>query len=154
MKLLPDWMEKLTLQQQAVLMLALRGPDGFAKHHPCKPLLRFYRALLIKDASLGRMLEDGEYNSMMDMRPMTEARWEHMLREFAEVEDSLPLHFYTHLMHAAQILAYKHPRVSVRYMWGEFYAQCCAYLHLPQESEVEMDKRLNDFGRMLEALDC
>jgi len=149
MKLLPDWTETLTLQQQAVLLLALRGPDGFPKYHACKGLLYFYRACVLKAAHKGRMLQLGEHcGSLMTMRYFDDDwQWNDTLNRFAGTEDELPLHFYTHLMHGAQVLAYKHPSALVRKRWFQFYEQCCNYLHVPVESERTMDGRLNDFGR-------
>jgi hypothetical protein len=38
-----DWMDDLPMQQQSVVVLATRGPDGVAKHHPCKDVVRAYR---------------------------------------------------------------------------------------------------------------
>ena len=40
----PTWCTMLPLQQQSVLFLASRGPDGVAKVHPCKPVIIAYRA--------------------------------------------------------------------------------------------------------------
>lgn len=152
MKLLPDWTEALPLQQQAVLVLALRGPDGFPKHHACKKLLYYYRACVLKAAHLGRVLEYNEHcGSLMTLRGFTYVdTWKDVLREFQGVEDELPLHFYTHLMHGVQILAYKHPLELVRGRWFNFYLSCCDYLHVPPECEQTMDGRLSDFGRELE----
>ncbi|HVX56429.1 MAG TPA: hypothetical protein VHA37_01745 [Candidatus Saccharimonadales bacterium] len=148
LNLLPDWTERLTLQQQAVLILALRGPDGFAKRHAVKNVLKFYRACLLRDASSGRLLGMGEHNSLMSMAALHQDVWNDCLRQFQEIEDELPLHFYTHLMHGAQILSYKHPDRYVRARWRQFYLQCCDYLHVLPEPEDVMDQRLNDFGRI------
>ena len=152
MKLLPDWTENLPLQQQAVLVLALRGPDGFPKYHASKPLLYHYRACLLKAAHVGRMLHEGEAcGSLMTMDGFHDGvHWHRTLDQFKRVEDELPLHYYTHLMHGAQILAYKHPERAVRHRWYQFYLQCCEYLHVPTEDPKDMDKRLNDFGRPIE----
>jgi hypothetical protein len=76
----------------------------------------------------------------------TTGQWTDMLANFQEVEDAIPLHYYTHLMHGGQVLAYKHCNPIVRERWEMFYAQCCEYLHVPLETERQMDKRLNDFG--------
>jgi len=153
MKLLPDWTEALPLQQQAVLVLALRGPDGFPKFYPaCKDILYYYRACVLKAAHFGRMLRDGEHcGSLMTLRGFSkDDLWQNCLNRFQEIEDELPIHFYTHLMHGAQVLAYKHPDLLTRSRWLSFYFQCCAYLHLPPEPETNMDERLADFGRPLE----
>lgn len=152
MKLLPDWTESLTLQQQAVLVLALRGPDGFPKHHPYKPILYYYRACVIKAAHVGRTLQFNEScGSFMTLVGFTHDHdWNNVLNMFRGVEDELPLHYYSHLMHGSQILAYKHSAELVRSRWTEFYLSCCDYLHVSPESERTMDGRLNDFDRELE----
>lgn len=151
--LLADWISGLTLQQQAVLVLALRGPDGFPKHHPSKEVLYRYRACVLKSAHFGRLLHDGEaVPTFMNRMSMCEPSWSDVLTEFKEVEDELPLHFYTHLLHGAQVLAYKYPDRGIRLCWLKFFEQCCHYLHCPLESEAEMDGRLSDFGRELSAV--
>lgn len=150
--LLPDWIQELPLQQQAVLVLATRGPDGFPKYHASKLLLYHYRACVLKAAHIGRMLRIGEEcASLMSLRSFGwEREWDAVLKNFREVEDELPLHYYTHLMHGAQILAYRHPVPLYRLRWGAFYAQCCDYLHVPLETLETMGTRLSDFGRALD----
>lgn len=150
--LLADWISNLSLQQQAVLVLALRGPDGFPKYHPSKELLYHYRASVLRAAHIGRMLRAGEAcGSLMSLTKIgDEVEWRDLLKKFQTVEDELPLHYYTHLMHGAQVLAYKHPDGLFRTRWVEFYGQCCDYLHVHPEPEALMDRRLSDFGRGLD----
>lgn len=151
MRMLPEWMDSLNLQQQAVLILALRGPDGFPKYHPSKKILYFYRSFIIAAAHKGRHIRIGEHvGSLMTLHGFDGEDWGKALKEFFKVVDELPLHYFTHLMHGAQVLAYKHPEEFVRSCWQEFYWLCCDYLHTPVETTAEMDKRLNDFGRPLE----
>jgi hypothetical protein len=153
MNILPEWMEGLPLQQQAVLILALRGPDGFPKFHASKPVLHYYRACVLKAAHVGRHLKHGEHvPSLMSRIYDDEGAWRNALKAFRDVEDELPLHYYTHLMHGAQVLAFKHEDGSVRVRWLEFYTQCCDYLHVPCEGCFDMDRRLSDFGRGLEEI--
>lgn len=153
MKLFPDWIDKLTLQQQTVLALALRGPDGFPKHHASKPVLYFLRACLLRQAHTGRMMKyTDSCPTFMSMAGMDIDFWRRTLRDFQEVEDEMPLHYYTHLMHAAEVLAFKHPDPVIRNRWMTFYLQCCEYLHLVEETEEQMDLRLNDFGRIDDAI--
>lgn len=148
MWLFPEWMSHLPLQQQAVLVMASRGPDGFKKYHKSKPILYFYRACIMRAAHTGLFLETGERcQSYMSMELLDPDLWAVALSNFSDVEDELPLHYYTHLMHGAEILAYKHPDALVRFRWMMFYGQCCKYLHCPKETRAEMDARLNDFGR-------
>lgn len=152
--LFPEWMSAIPLQQQAVIVLALRGPDGFPKRHLSKRLLYHYRATVMGAAHLGRCLQPGEAcSSMMGLTCFEDAdAWAKVLREFQDVEDELPLHYYTHLMHGAQVVAYKHPESLFQRRWLSFYLQCCDYLHVPPENIWNMDRRLNDFGRPLDAV--
>lgn len=148
MRILPDWMDDLTLQQQAVIVLALRGPDGFAKTHASKPVLHYYRAAVLKAAHIGRHLRKGKHvPSLMSRICDGEQAWKDALHLFKSVEDELPLHYYTHLMHGAQVLSWAHEDASVRVRWREFYLQCCDYLHVPPETFEQMNVRLSDFGR-------
>ena len=47
---LQDWVLELTMMQQSVLIAAVRGPDGIAKNHVAKLLLRWYRRCILKSA--------------------------------------------------------------------------------------------------------
>lgn len=166
-RLLAEWMDKLPLQQQAVLVLAGRGPDGFPKVHGAKPVLMYYRASIFAAAHLGRHLRAGEFaGTLMSLRgfdldseaDLGEAlygttSWASALRQFKQVVDELPLHFFAHLMHGSQILAYKHPETLFRTRWFEFYSLCCDCLHVPIEIPEVMDARLNDFDRDLEYIE-
>lgn len=146
--LLPDWVANLSLQQQAVLVLALRGPDGFPKKHPSKLILYRYRACLLKNAKTGCSLMPRDHLPSFMVFDFSSEGWRHAMSSFRDVEDELPLHYYTHLMHGAQVLAYKYPNDGhVRGCWWEFYKQCCDYLHAPPETERALDERLGDFGR-------
>lgn len=145
MRLLASWIDELSLQQQAVLVMALRGPDGFHKHHGSKRLLRYYRACIMVSAMRGKLLEPGESAGTFMLVPDDE-EFAQALQVWTHVEDAMPVHYYTHFMHGAQVLAYKHPDEKTRKRWWTFYDMCCDYLHVPHETEAAMDERLNDFG--------
>lgn len=159
MNILPDWVTRLPLQQQAVLIAAVRGPDGFPKEHGCKPLLRCYRAFVMASAREGVMLEPGRkagsYMSTTEFVPggalskkwSRSTEWSTTLEKFVAVMDEMPLHWFTHFMHGAQVLCYKHPEPQVRAAWRQVFDTCCEYLHAPPESEEDMDERLCDYGR-------
>lgn len=153
MQVTPDWMDKLPLMQQAVVLMAIRGPDAFAKMHACKPILWYYRACVLKAAHKGRMLEMGEHvPSLMTLRGIDESGWRNAVHDFFQVVDELPLHYFTHFMHGVQVLAYKHSDDDMKQRWLELYCKCCDYLHVPAEAENTMDHRLSDFGRPLETV--
>jgi len=143
-------MLRLTMQQQSVLVLACRGPDGIAKFHPTKQLVARYRATVLKAAYLGRPMraDEGDDTTFMTLMYLSnKIHWDTMCREFFENVDSLPHHYYMHLMHGAQIAGYKHPDPLFSRRWSEFYLLCCHDLHLFPESEADMDKRLGDWDR-------
>lgn len=145
----PEWCLKLPLQQQSVLFLAARGPDGIAKAHPCKAIVQAYRACVLVAAKYGRCLEYGEHaDSFMSLAAFADgSRWKALVDDFFLHEDALPHHYLMHLMHGAQILGHKHPDGRFRDRWIYFYTMMVAGLHLRAESEAEMDLRLNDWGR-------
>jgi hypothetical protein len=145
----PEWMRDLPMQQQSVLLLAARGPDGIAKAHPCKEIVRAYRATVLLAARYGRALEYGEKADTfmsLDVFASDEA-WQQAVYAFFDHADSLPHHYLMHLMHGAQILGYKHPDERFGVRWLALYTALCEDLHLHPESEAEMDERLGDWGR-------
>ena len=145
----PDWCLNLTLQQQSVLMLAARGPDGIAKTHPCKAIQRAYRATVLIAARYGRALSWGERaDSFMSLDEFgNDEQWGIAVKEFFHTVDDLPHHFLMHLLHGAEILGYKHPDERFRKRWLEFYLHGVKDLHLTPETEGQMDWRLSDWQR-------
>lgn len=143
-----DWMLKLTMQQQSVLVLACRGPDGVAKYHPCKEIVARYRASVLKAAYLGRAMkvDEGDDTTFMTMRYFSDDKhWDIMCGLYFDSVDSLPHHYHMHLMHGAQIIGYKHKSVTISKRWYNFYHRACQDLHLQPETEWAMDKRLSDW---------
>ncbi len=145
----PTWCTMLPLQQQSVLFLASRGPDGVAKVHPCKPVIIAYRATVFLAAKYGRSLNWGERaDTFMSLDLFADkSRWMSAVGLFFDHQDSLPKHYVLHLMHGAQILGYKHPDERFRERWLGFYLQLVEAFHLHPETEAEMDKRLGDWGK-------
>lgn len=148
----PDWCRALPLQQQSVLLLAARGPDGIPKTHPCKRLQRAYRACVLLAAYEGGQMEWGQghgHNTFMGLDEFANDRtWtEGVVSGFFDTVDELPHHFLMHLVHGAQILGYKHPDPRFRQRWNAFYLQAVKDMHLQPESEAAMDIRLCDWNR-------
>lgn len=50
------WLMGIPMMQQSVLFSAIRGPDGFRKHHEAKPLLKFFRRCILMSAFEGKAL--------------------------------------------------------------------------------------------------
>ncbi len=151
-----DWMLRLTMQQQSVLVLACRGPDGIAKFHPTKLIVARYRATVLKAAYLGRPMRigEGDATTFMTLHGFSDDTiWTSITADFFDHVDELPHHYYMHLMHGAQIAGHKHSIGLFRERWGSFYQRCCRDLHLHPETEAEMDRRLGDrrYWDMMEA---
>lgn len=144
------WISEIPMQQQSVLVLALRGPDGIRKHHPCKDVLRAYRASVLKAAYYGRSLRWGEKadNFMsMDLIAVDEA-WNLAVKAFFDHIDEIPHHAYLHFVHGAQILGVHHPDARIARRWHEFYLRCCANMSMNPETRDEMMRRLGDWDRV------
>jgi hypothetical protein len=145
----PEWCLSLPVQQQSVLFLAGRGPDGIAKVHPCKPIVIAYRASVFVAAKYGRLLRWGERaDTFMSLDVFADDdKWHAAVQTFFDHHDNLPKHYIAHLMHGAQILGYKHPDERFRDRWSRFYFALVDALHLHPETEAQMDERLGDWGR-------
>ena len=145
----PEWCLKLPLQQQSVLLLAARGPDGVGKYHPCKVVHIAYRGSILNAAKYGRALEWGERaDSFMSLDVFADdAKWSEAVEQLFRHHDSLPAHYLKHLMHGTEILGYKHPDKRFRYRWHQFYGAMVIDMHLSLETEEQMDRRLADWDR-------
>jgi len=145
-----DWIFDLSMQQQSVLVLPCRGPDGIAKFDPTKEIVTRYRATVLKAAYLGRpmMADEGDDTTFMTLRFFSsDGVWVNIVKQYLDNIDSLPHHYSMHLMHGAQIAGYKHPHGLFRRRWNWFYLRACNDLHLYPETEAQMDKRLGDWDR-------
>jgi len=146
---LQDWVHGLTFMQQSVLICAVRGPDGIRKDHPVKVLCRWLRRSFLISAFNRRPLLDpyelggGSFTGPCRTEEVRDLG--HASELYFRSIDELPHHFQLHLMHAAEILGYKHPEPKVAGWWSEFYLQCANDAHLFPETEEQMDRRLGDF---------
>lgn len=149
---LQDWVQTLTLMQQAVLLTAIRGPDGIQKDHVAKVILRWYRrcvlVLAFDGSSLGESLDDatrpGGGSFTGPLTPAIHGTLDEVVDRYLRSVDELPHHFQLHLMHAAEILGYKFPHEPVRTWWNIFYLRLVRDAHLNPETVAQMDKRLGD----------
>jgi hypothetical protein len=145
---LQDWVSELSFMQQTVLLTAVRGPDGIGKTHPVKHLLRYFRRTILysafeshehgKPVILDNPYEDGggSFTGMVGLD------LDVLVDKYMASVDEMPLHFHMHLVHASEIVGYKHPYKDTRKFWRTFYETCCRGLHMIPEPEMEMDSRL------------
>lgn len=148
-----DWTHRLPFMQQTVLLTAIRGPDGIEKYHPVKYLLRWFRRCTLISSLDRRVLETpGEPSGGSFMGPSYEdvdgldwsREMDRLVARYLQSLDGLPHHFQLHLMHAAEILGYKHPNPAIREWWRATYSRLVHDMHLWPETEVQMDLRLGD----------
>lgn len=138
---LHDWVHSLTFQMQALLLTAMRGPDENNKFNAAKSLIRYLRGVVIKPAGKwnGENNNDfmwGQYN-----------KFEKEAAVFWQDHDEYPHHFIMHLVHCAEVVGYKHPNSLIRSHWRQFYIDACHSFHMREETEKQLDKRLNDFNQ-------
>jgi hypothetical protein len=149
------WCHGITFMQQTVLLTAVRGPDGIAKYHPVKFLLRWFRRCTLVSSLDGRVLmsptEEGGGSFMgksFEADPDYEGHWnaqlDRLVGEYLRSLDELPHHFQLHLLHAAEIVGYKHPDDDIRAWWHSTYLRLVHDMHLWPETEEQMDSRLGD----------
>lgn len=143
---LQPWVSTLSLMQQAVLLCAIRGPDGIRKEHPAKLFLRWFRRCVLIRAFDGLITPDPHApggGSFTGAWP-DDITYEGAMALLLKHVDELPHHFVMHLMHAAEILGYKHPQADIRYCWRIVYFDMCKWMHLTPETVEHMDMRLGD----------
>jgi hypothetical protein len=152
-----EWCHGITFMQQTVLLTAVRGPDGIAKYHPCKYLLRWFRRCTLVSSLDGIVLTTpwhpggGSFMGPSYLHTADEgdgsdwAAWmTNQVSDYLRALDELPHHFQLHFMHAAEILGYKHPNPDIRGWWHSTYVRLVHDMHLWPESEAQMDDRLGD----------
>lgn len=142
---LQPWVETLTFMQQSVLLTAIRGADTLPKFHVSKYLLRWYRRCILISAFERCVLTDpydprgGSFTGPVEADSVDE-----VASQYLRAVDEVPLHFHLHLVHAAEILGYKHADLEIRSWWMGFYLATVRDMHLQPESEADLDQRLGD----------
>lgn len=148
---LQDWTAEISLRQQGVLVLALRGPDGLTKESGCKNIIRSLRACVMNSGREGRPMADGTVwrnDPFMRMDLVTDdVEWYNATQAFLQDIDTYNLHFFQHLIHAAAVCGLHHPHRTVRNNWWRFYERCCMKLHIHPETPAEIQHRLRDGER-------
>lgn len=136
--ILQDWVRNLGLRHQGVLVSAVRGPDSAPKEDHAKRVVRSYRAAILK-CFCGDPKKASSFIETVDLTELRN-RLDSLRRSF----DQYPIHWVLHMLHAAEIVGYKHPdHDGIGMVWGRFYNLMCFKMHLNPESEADLDARLN-----------
>lgn len=166
---LQPWVENLNFMQQSVLLAAIRGPDGIHKNHIAKVLQRWYRRCVLVSAFEGKIMTDpyagggGSFtgpltpehlpgfwvgaDTLQDRQTISHDEKSligEAVRRYVKTLDELPHHYQLHIMHAAEILGYKHPDPTIKAWWNRTYEILVQDMHLNVETEQQMDYRLAD----------
>lgn len=155
-----NWVENIPLMQQSVLIAAMRAPDGMAKKHPAKMLIRWFRRCVVRSAFDNKELTTpwepggGSYTGpSFEIHKLIPLNWdsaivtEHMhimSDDFIRARDEMTLHYYAHFMHGAEIIGYQHPNEDIRLYWAWLYDRMVRSLHLNPETKEQMNERLGD----------
>jgi hypothetical protein len=129
---LQDWVMDLPLKMQSVLLTSTRGPDNF-RYESVKVVNRWIRSHLFHDADPSNpfILKAG------DPHPLS------LLDTLEHDLEYVTVHYFGHLIHALQIIGYRHPNDPTRSMALGLYSELCQrILHLPAESRTAMEARL------------
>lgn len=128
-----EWLSKeCTWKMQTVLLTSFRGCDGAHKHDFGKVFTRMMRATVLKNADPNGTFFPKSFNPKIDTNM------------FFNDMDHYPVHWFMHLLHAAEIVGYKCPIDVLRDFWMAFYLRGIHELHVNPESEDHLDIRLRD----------
>ncbi len=135
---LQDWVMELPLREQGTLLTVVRGCD-LAPKHPLDSLERqltaaFRGAILV--AHDPREIDYGPGCFMLSEPPVK-------LFKLNKLEH-YPLHFVSHVIHAAEVIARRHPNDGKRVKWLMIYMSAVKSLHLNIEREEQMFERLSE----------
>jgi hypothetical protein len=128
-----QWVSELSYKMQTVLLAGFRGCDGKNKEDVSKPLSRYLRSIILKNADITTkfMVDDIMHNE---------------IDAFIEDIDSYPMHWLLHFTHACEIVGYKHPEIEVRKKFNNIYNKICWQFHMNPETEPQLDFRLYSPG--------
>jgi hypothetical protein len=135
--ILQDWVMGLGLRHQGVLLTVIRGCDTAPKHDPSKLLTRCIREAIL-NPHCGDSRKAATFIEWVDDRTLM-ARCD----GFAKNLDHYPHHYVMHVIHAIEIIGYKHPSEEVRCRWLTFYYRLVRGLHMNEETEAQLDQRLD-----------
>lgn len=139
---LQDWVMQLPLREQGTLLTAVRGCDTEPKvwsrtgvaYSPGRRLTAFIRCCFMMPADPREVdYEEGSFFQSSPPDPFKPSEFGH-----------LPLHWYTHAMHALEIIAYRHPSGYIAEVALKLYHDMVHSLHLNMEDKTQMINRLSE----------
>jgi hypothetical protein len=139
-----EWLCTIPVMQQSVLFSGIRGMDGLPKRHDAKQLVRWYRRCVLISAFDGSAIVNPYAEGGGDFTgPLTLSLYD-AEDAFLRARDEMPLHYFSHMMHAFQILGEHHPDKDISAGWRRVYTRMVAALHLLPEPTYMLNDRLSD----------
>lgn len=139
---LQDWVMELPLRHQGTLLTAVRGCDVEAKqwtrtgvaYSPGRRLTAFIRWCFMNPADPREVdYEEGSFFMSTPPSPFKPSDFGH-----------LPQHWYSHAMHALEVIAYHCPNQYARGPAWEMYNKMAHSFHLNTESFEQQTARLTE----------
>ncbi|MEK7155127.1 MAG: hypothetical protein AAB697_03295 [Patescibacteria group bacterium] len=133
-----DWISKLPLREQGTLLTSIRGCDLVPKQpydSLARQLTAYLRFLVLNPADEREIGIKGAFfqREVPNLSKYKTSELEH-----------LPMHWYSHLMHAFEVCGYRHPRSDYRKSTYNIYFVMCHGLHLSVETKERMITRLSE----------
>lgn len=147
---LQSWTANISLRQQGVLILALRGPDGAAKEDVAKPIIRALRAVVMNSGregspmTMGLVWRDDPFMQTVLIGAPTDEPWNTAMDTFYKSIDQYNIHFLQHLWHAFAVVGVNHEDENIRRRCWNFYLRGVHALHMRPEGPGELVHRLRD----------
>jgi len=128
---LQDWLVKIPIRMQSTLLLGLRGPDTH-RAPGIKAILRWLRGLAFKPGN-----PDNVKEFMGEMPPRIVEK-----DSTAKELEFCSQHFYSHMMHALEVIAFRHPEPDIALRATGLFVDMCSLFHLHIESKELFEQRL------------
>lgn len=138
---LQDWVMELPLREQGTLLTAVRGCDlepkqwystGFADS-PGRRITAFVRFCFMNPHDPREVDIAGAFFQSEPPNPFRPSEFGH-----------LPQHWYSHIMHALEVIGYRHPNEELQEICFRLYVDMVFNLHLSVETKEHMLIRLSE----------
>lgn len=139
---LQDWVMKLPLREQGTMLTCVRGCDDEPKlwvktgvaYSPGRRLTAFIRWCFLNPADPREVdSQEGAFMMSTPPDPFKPSEFGH-----------LPQHWYSHAMHALEIIAYRHPDAEIGRKAIIMYLKMVGNMHLNPETMSQMIERLSE----------
>lgn len=145
---LQDWVMELPLREQGTLLTGMRGCDlapknplnieerygcSTGENTPERSLSAFLRFCVCNAADAREVDVCGAWfrsTAPVDWKPSQLGHY--------------PLHWYSHIIHCYEVVAYRHPDPKIREQAFHVYQRMVHSLHLNVETKVQMIERLSE----------